>query len=692
MKKVLAILLAILMMAAFVPAFAVSADSAEVETPTLDEAIEDKQKLVAFDYWSDTLADYQTFSFGAWELGYGCGFFDGNVGFNNPTAKTLLRGVDKEDVLTYVDGKLVEQAPAHSGFFADGYGGRYQLAIVGASFKKDVPSVVTLVFGESGYYTQFTVTPDAVNLGVDSADVQIRGSAATVTVVSAEVAAAYTVGEEVKARLHDDHNPERILTVASVSGNTVVFTCSNFASTDKTILEVGFGTDKAFSALVDVNRPNDAVIASPADGDILNAYIQSRSVDSDLMDYRFILNFDGLKLTEGYAAGTSVAQTAKLSIVFNTGDSTKAYTCDLGDLTYYKEIVADGARYVPAGYNDVLLGLTITDIPVLAWNSVKISVTAGENTIYTSALTPNYERDNRTTTAGYVWIYGEQNIQASTGKNSGGESSPYLFDKTGSKYGYGSGGADQTITWEYASPKTVAMFAIYTGNDTGNDDATGRNPNRWEFYGSTDGESYTLIHSITNPTLVREGGGAFFEIDSPVAYQYYKITFGTNNDYFQIGEIKLFEVATDAAYDKSTAEKLPAPATKTADPAATYEEYGEGVAEVFDDNNGSKYGHYSNCSLVTFTWSYDQAYTATIYDVVTGNDSLRANRNPESWKLYGSTDGENWVLIDSVVYTANLSSDVATYAIDEPGAYQHYKIEFSVANHWFQIAEVRLYK
>ena len=90
------------------------------------------------------------------------------------------------------------------------------------------------------------------------------------------------------------------------------------------------------------------------------------------------------------------------------------------------------------------------------------------------------------------------------------------------------------------------------------------------------------------------------------------------------------------------------------------------------------------------------------YAFITGNDSgSYYDRNPLEWYLYGSSDGENWTLLDHVedsgIYAAD--HEYFGYGIEESarGEYSHYRIRFTKnlsGNQFseFQLNEMYLYK
>lgn len=706
MKKILALLLVISTIVVMIPAFAVSAETeaeTAAEAPTYEEAIEGKQFLTPYQGYSDDKYAYgTTIAQGAQINGGECSFLDGNVYFDNPTAKTLMSGISPEEVIAYVDGKLAETNPNHSRLLVDngiprGYGGGYMFSIYNADLMKGQDAEVTLVFGNTGYYTQFTVNSHITTLSYESAEIIIKGSMATLTVVGGTVAENYSVGDTVRVRVHDDHN-DRTFTVSEKDGDTVVFTCNAFTPTSYTLLEVGYSSDanaKAFSVTIDpANNIPGGTMPAPEEGEDFAVAIQSRPGDLAGNDWRFLFTATPETLTEVFETGVA-------TVTFNNGAAVvKSFSLSFAeDASFLREAVANGEYWYPAdGY--VLFGFIITDVPAFAWSSFTVQVVDGEEVLYEATNSKSIAET--VAMGGYVWLDGEQNIQAFGGtadapvsgdtinRPDDGEGVHMLFDKTVSKFGAGSGQGNMgniTVTWNYDEAKTVSLYAIYTGNDSRQ--GTNRNPLSWVLYGSVDGEKFVVIDSVGTPDLPQEGGqGKYYEVDEPAAYQYYRIEFVTNSGaYFQLGELKMFETATSVAYNFN--DIITGATDLWSDPAASYT--GEGLPELFDNNPGTKFGYYSNIDTVTITWSYNTSKTATGYSLTTGNDSTAFNRNPNGWVLYGSNDGVDYVELDSVSVGGNFSNEMLIYGIDNPNSYVFYKIEFDVGGHAFQMSDLVLY-
>ena len=122
----------------------------------------------------------------------------------------------------------------------------------------------------------------------------------------------------------------------------------------------------------------------------------------------------------------------------------------------------------------------------------------------------------------------------------------------------------------------------------------------------------------------------------------------------------------------------------------------ESVAKLFDgkytEADGTKFGTHNEAN-VTVTWSYTEAVTVTNYVLVTGNDTADSpSRNPIVIKLYGSNDGNEWTLIDSVG-NADMGAVNHTpfgFNVDTPAAYTSYKIVMTSENQ-MQLDELLTY-
>ncbi len=120
----------------------------------------------------------------------------------------------------------------------------------------------------------------------------------------------------------------------------------------------------------------------------------------------------------------------------------------------------------------------------------------------------------------------------------------------------------------------------------------------------------------------------------------------------------------------------------------------EGAANAFDGNVGTKYLNFDKQNAGV-TVKLSQGRVVQKFTITTANDSVE--RDPASYKLYGSNDGVNWTLIKEGPLTLSDSrfSVSGEITVDNTTAYVYYFIKFpSIKNNSgnsVQIAEVTYY-
>ena len=108
----------------------------------------------------------------------------------------------------------------------------------------------------------------------------------------------------------------------------------------------------------------------------------------------------------------------------------------------------------------------------------------------------------------------------------------------------------------------------------------------------------------------------------------------------------------------------------------------------------NKFGMNSN--TVDVYWKMDRAVTISAYVMYTANDTESIpERNPKSWTLYGSTDGENYVKIHSVrdgnLPVQNYAPTVFKFNNNKSYQYYRWSLEESVGGGAFQLSELLLF-
>ena len=103
---------------------------------------------------------------------------------------------------------------------------------------------------------------------------------------------------------------------------------------------------------------------------------------------------------------------------------------------------------------------------------------------------------------------------------------------------------------------------------------------------------------------------------------------------------------------------------------------GEQFPALFDGSAGTKW--FSDQGFKSFpcyiAWGYADAFTTASYTLISGNDV--PDRDPKSWKLYGSNDGSNYVEIDSRTnQTFSQRSQSYQYKLSSTVTYKYFKFE-----------------
>lgn len=106
----------------------------------------------------------------------------------------------------------------------------------------------------------------------------------------------------------------------------------------------------------------------------------------------------------------------------------------------------------------------------------------------------------------------------------------------------------------------------------------------------------------------------------------------------------------------------------------------EGAENLFDNDPATKFC--TNTFPAEVSWQLDGSYVVDAVIICTANDNAQyTGRNPATWTLYGSTDGENYAVIHegsaSDLEDVNFTYFLITF--ENSTAYSHYKLEIPAA-------------
>ena len=95
---------------------------------------------------------------------------------------------------------------------------------------------------------------------------------------------------------------------------------------------------------------------------------------------------------------------------------------------------------------------------------------------------------------------------------------------------------------------------------------------------------------------------------------------------------------------------------------------------AFDGNSNTKWLTFHNAAWLQIAFPAKEQYTAASYAITSANDS--PNRDPKSWVVQGSNDGETFVDLDKQTNQSfSARFQTKTYTIAQPAAYHYYRLQ-----------------
>ena len=242
-----------------------------------------------------------------------------------------------------------------------------------------------------------------------------------------------------------------------------------------------------------------------------------------------------------------------------------------------------------------------------------------------------------------------------------------LFDgKTGTKFL--TNGSPAVVIFALEESAVVRSYSICSANDV-----PGRDPSAFTLYGSADGKSWVQLDKRSSVSFPGRMQSMTFGFENTVSYKWYKFEVNKNagESLTQFSGLDLF----GESYDDGGAGIVDGDVTvgqvESFDGTKDLND-SEVKANLFDGATGTKWiadGGQDVWVSVKLT----APLAVNCYEITVCNDHHK--RDPQSWKLYGSTDGENWVLLDSKEgQTFEKFFQTNSYQIDNETAYQYYKL------------------
>lgn len=207
-------------------------------------------------------------------------------------------------------------------------------------------------------------------------------------------------------------------------------------------------------------------------------------------------------------------------------------------------------------------------------------------------------------------------------------------------------------------------------------------PKGWILKGSNDEENWVTLDDKSDETFVgpRQETKSF-RFDNANEYTCYKLEILDNNgnESTEIAEWTLgyADFSQPHSVEVADNDNMPLSGVLT----AQYSDYpvGADISMIIDKNIRTSYitGH----DRFYILWEGTEATKSWMYELTSAIDS--PDKDPKSWSFYGSTDKEEWVLLDAREnQTFGERSETRRFVIDEQKAdfYQYYKLEITANN------------
>jgi hypothetical protein len=105
---------------------------------------------------------------------------------------------------------------------------------------------------------------------------------------------------------------------------------------------------------------------------------------------------------------------------------------------------------------------------------------------------------------------------------------------------------------------------------------------------------------------------------------------------------------------------------------------GEGAAQAFDDDSGTKWLTNATQGTLTYRFAAERRYVVSLYTLTSGDDEPA--RDPKSWELQASNDGTSWTTLDARSDESfAFRRQTRVFAADNHTPYAYYRLEV-VAN------------
>jgi len=216
---------------------------------------------------------------------------------------------------------------------------------------------------------------------------------------------------------------------------------------------------------------------------------------------------------------------------------------------------------------------------------------------------------------------------------------------------------------EYTSPVPIRLtgYSVCAGNDVS------AAPYSWQLLASNDGAEWTRLNITSGANLRTRGKVRTVSITNSRTFTHFRLLMTRATDLsataYEIGDFQLYgRCIADSSIVTGATMTAEFPNSNTA----------EDVAKAADSNISTKF-LFNSYGGGWLTATLSTPACANVYAISSANDN--ASRDPQSWQLQGSDDGETWTTLDSRSGEAFYNRNVTQiYTFSNARSYGQYRL------------------
>lgn len=255
-----------------------------------------------------------------------------------------------------------------------------------------------------------------------------------------------------------------------------------------------------------------------------------------------------------------------------------------------------------------------------------------------------------------------------------------------------------SIAWKMKRATIIRNYTLVTAGDAAT--YPHRNPYKWKLLGSVNGTDWVQLDAVDNGGIGHENNKEYsYDTDVQKACQFFMLRIESSGDdgklYYGSQLSEIYIKGDVVQKTENIGVDLDDHISGINTSATTVVGYNgnEGVENLFDGDTSTKL--FTNTATpCSIAWTMKESTSLYSYTLTTANDNATyKNRSIKSWVLYGSNDGNNWDVIDTVNDSGIMDVNYAdyTYIVDNVGSYKHFKLTVTEGyGNSFQLSEISL--